>query len=197
MFPLSDAAERQVDATARPLLASNLTVTLRWSIVLLPLVAAGFGTALALSARAFAAPSSSNFERCCFAVRVDVSGRLVRGEHTASWRWTVSHRSLFVDKGRIFAALTAPPGERLVGSVRFRFREEAGRCTRRVLRTFRSPAAFVSFEDSLTATDSLVARAGLPLAPRCGLPFAGLPAWVGHLRSSCLRPPGRRFAGIA
>jgi hypothetical protein len=141
--------------------------------------AAGIGTALALTGPAVAAPSPNSFERCCFDVHVDVAGRLVRGEYTATWRWSVSHRSLFVDKGRIFAALTAPPGERLLGRVRFHFREEAGRCRREVARSFRSPAAFVSLEDSLTASDSLVARAGVQLKPHCGPPFADLPGWLG------------------
>lgn len=141
--------------------------------------AMGLASALALAAPVAAPNAVSNNERCCFEVHVEVAGRLVRGGHVAAWRWSVSHRSLFIDKGRIFVALTAPPGERLVGRVRLRFQEDSRRCRREVSRSFRSPAAFASLEDSVTASDSLVVRSGVRLAPRCGPPFAGLPDWLG------------------
>ena len=60
---------------------------------------------------------SAAFDRCCFRVDTDVSGKLVlgygdgpiqavRGDHQLFWRWSVRQIARYGEKGRIFNAIT-------------------------------------------------------------------------------------------
>lgn len=130
--------------------------------------------ALAAAACALAVPASgaAAIERCCFAVRVEVSGRIAHDGRTVSWRWTTRHVSRYVDKGRgrIFAALTRIPGTRPGGVVSLRLVERGPGCSRTVRRAGFRAGAIASLEDSPSGGELLVVRSGTSVRARCGLP---------------------------
>lgn len=117
---------------------------------------------------AFPASAAGATERCCFAVRVEASGRIVEDGRTVTWRWTVRHVARYVDKGRIFAALTRIPGAPQGGALSFRLVERAAGCRRVVRREGFRRGAFASLEDTPAGGESLVVRSGVGVRPRCG-----------------------------
>lgn len=117
---------------------------------------------------AFPASAAGATERCCFAVRVEASGRIVEDGRTVTWRWTVRHVARYVDKGRIFAGLTRVPGVRPGGVVSFRLHERGPRCARLVRRAGFREGAFASLEDSPAGGELLVVRSGIAVRARCG-----------------------------
>jgi hypothetical protein len=124
--------------------------------------------AAAVCLLALPASAAGATERCCFAVRVEASGRIVEDGHTVRWHWTVRHVARFVDKGRIFAGLTRVPGVRPGGVVSFRLHERGPRCARLVRRAGFREGAFASLEDSPAGGELLVVRSGTAVRARCG-----------------------------
>lgn len=106
----------------------------------------------------------SSFERCCFRVDVEASGRLVQGTDEVAWRWSARQVARYVQHGRIFNALTGieDVGTASIFRGSFETRSARNECTRRIVASVFEPApgAYASLEDGPDGRVTLIVRSG-------------------------------------